>query len=67
MSITNLLTKLKVGDNSSIMFTNATEFPANPDSGQMCFKDQILYIYATINNISTWYPLTTVRTINRIT
>lgn len=33
-------------------------FPTNPKSGTMCFKGGVLYIYAEIEEISTWYPLT---------
>ena len=33
-------------------------FPANPKQGTMCFKGGVLYIYAEIESISTWYPLT---------
>jgi hypothetical protein len=60
-NVTNLLAKLKVSQNSTIQYDNATDFPSEPEEGQICFKGQILFIYATINNISTWFPLTTVR------
>lgn len=33
------------------------EFPANPSLGLTCFKDGVLFIYASINNFNTWYPL----------
>jgi len=60
-NIINLLTRLKVAQGATIRFDNGSVFTSNPSSGQICFKEQILYIYATINNVSTWFPLTTVR------
>jgi hypothetical protein len=60
-NITNLLTKMKVKQASSIQFTDSVTFPENPSNGQIAFKGQILYIWSTLNGMSTWYPLTTVR------
>ena len=60
-NIINLVSKLNVSAKSTIQFTDTSTFVANPVEGQIQFKDQILYIWATINNISTWFPLTTVR------
>lgn len=60
-NITNLISALKVSANSSIDFINNTSFPENPLFGQVAFINQILYIYSNINDIKTWYPLTTIR------
>jgi hypothetical protein len=60
-NIINLVSKLNVSAKSTIQFTDSSTFASNPVEGQIHFKDQILYIWATINNISTWFPLTTVR------
>lgn len=60
-NLINLLAKLKVAQGATIQWDNTTTFPTNPEEGQLSFKEQILYIWATINNISTWFPLTTVR------
>ncbi|MBC8427592.1 MAG: hypothetical protein H8D97_01735 [Proteobacteria bacterium] len=60
-NVTNLLAKLKVPQSATIQFTNDNAFPSNPEEGQLKFKDQILYIWSTINNISTWFPLTNVK------
>ncbi len=60
-NLTNLLTKLKVAPSSAIIYSNINQFPASPLTGQICFKDQVLYIYSTINSVTTWYPLTNVR------
>jgi hypothetical protein len=34
------------------------EFPPGPIHGEFCFKDGVLYIYAEIDGVATWYPLT---------
>jgi hypothetical protein len=60
-NITNLLAKLKVPVASTIIYENTGTWPTSPVEGQTVFKDQILYIYATINATSTWYPLTNTR------
>lgn len=60
-NLINLLAKLKVAQGATIQWDNATTFPENPEEGQISFKEQVLYIWATINLISTWFPLTTVR------
>jgi hypothetical protein len=49
----NLLMK-----SSTIVLAEEDNFPSSPSIGQFCFKNGILYIYATLNEISTWYPLT---------
>ena len=43
---------------SALILNDDQDFPSNPRIGQFCFKEGILYIYATIQGISTWYPLT---------
>ena len=60
-NITNLLAKLKVPVASTIIYENTGTWPTSPTEGQTVFKDQILYIYSTINAVSTWYPLTNTR------
>jgi hypothetical protein len=57
----NLLSKLKVSPNSSIIFSAVTDFPTNPEMGTFAFKDNILYIFAIINEINTWIPLTNIK------
>lgn len=36
---------------------NSAEFPANPKPGATCFKDGVLYIFASLGGFDTWYPL----------
>jgi hypothetical protein len=60
-NITNLLAKMRVSANSTIIYEDRNTWPESPSEGQTVFKDQILYIYATINTVSTWYPLTNTR------
>ncbi|MBC8427593.1 MAG: hypothetical protein H8D97_01740 [Proteobacteria bacterium] len=60
-NIMNLLAKMKVPTASTIIYDNTGTWPTSPQEGQTVFKDQVLYIYATINAVSTWYPLTNTR------
>ena len=60
-NITNLLAKMKVPAASTIMYENTGTWPSSPTEGMTVFKDQILYIYATIATVETWYPLTNTR------
>ena len=60
-NITNLLAKMRVPVSSTIIYDTTGTWPTSPVEGQTVFKDQILYIYATINTVSTWYPLTNTR------
>lgn len=59
-STVNLLTKLKV-NSGKIAFTNKDQFPINPEEGQLAFVHHMLYVYSLIDNVYTWYPLTTKR------
>jgi len=47
-----------VMQSSAIVLNDDQDFPATPRIGQFCFTDGVLYIYATLKGISTWYPLT---------
>ncbi len=60
-NITNLLAKMKVSAASTIIYETTGSWPSSPQEGQTVFKDQILYIYATISSVTTWYPLTNTR------
>jgi len=39
-----------------LQFQQVADFPASPKPGQTCFKGGILFIFATIGGIETWYP-----------
>jgi hypothetical protein len=56
----NAMMKMKSG--ATVIFKEESSFPQNPTDGQLCFKldddGGILYIYSTIDTVSTWYPLT---------
>jgi hypothetical protein len=43
---------------STVVLSDEVDFPASPSLGQFCFTGGILYIYATINTITSWFPLT---------
>ena len=43
---------------SLIFGKNLSSFPANPRQGEAVLKDGALWVYAAINGVSTWYPLT---------
>ena len=43
---------------SLIFGKNLSDFPANPRQGQMNLISGALWVYATIDGVSTWYPLT---------
>jgi hypothetical protein len=51
--LTNLVFK-----SSTPVLDEESDFPSTPVSGQFCFKGGILYIYATVDSVETWYPLT---------
>ena len=51
--LTNLLM-----NSSTIVLDGEADFPGSPTIGQFCFKDGVLYLYATISGSETWYPLT---------
>lgn len=55
----NLLSDLKISKSSKFLFEEGnTEFPSSPTRGQFAFVSGILYMYISIRNIETWYPLT---------
>ena len=60
MGVINLLTKLNINPSATITFENLTTFPSNPVEGQLCYKQQILYIFSLINNVQQWFPLTNI-------
>lgn len=60
-NIVNLLSRLKVPSSSTIIWENRDTFPSSPSEGTTVFKEHILYIYATLNGLTTWYPLTNIR------
>jgi len=51
--LTNLLMK-----SSTVILGDEADFPGSPSLGQFCFKGGVLYLYATISSVETWYPLT---------
>lgn len=51
--LTNLVFK-----SSTPILDDEADFPGSPEFGQFCFKGGVLYIYASIDNTDTWYPLT---------
>lgn len=42
----------------ALVFDNKTnQFPANPDLGTLCIKEDMLYAYMSILGTTAWYPL----------
>ncbi len=41
-----------------IVLDEFTDFPGSPTKGTLCFKDEILYMYCSLDGIDSWYPLT---------
>jgi hypothetical protein len=58
MAQLNTRANLKMKAGATVMFDNVTSFPDSPTIGQICFMEQVLYIYANIGGTATWYPLT---------
>ena len=56
-NIINLLANLNVNSKSAVVIGNSTEYPVNPDIGQLTFTDKILSIYSDINGTPAWFPL----------
>lgn len=54
MSETKVRTNLRM--RGSLTFEQVEEFDPKPKLGQTAFKDGILYIYAEVGGIKTWYP-----------
>ena len=53
----NIFTSLMM-KSSALVLNDDQNFPMNPSIGQFCFLDGVLYIYATIDSITSWVPLT---------
>lgn len=51
-------THMRMHGNASLSFDDMTEFPLNPNAGQFALVDGILYIYASLGGVETWFPLT---------
>ena len=51
-------THLRMYGNASLSFDDMTEFPLTPSAGQFALVDGILYIYASLGGVETWFPLT---------
>ena len=45
-------------ESSGLALDFLNTFPANPFEGKLALVDGIIYVFATIKNIETWYPLT---------
>lgn len=43
---------------SCIILDEMDSFPTNPGYGTLAFKQGVLYIYASVSGVDTWYPLT---------
>ena len=55
----NLLSNIQLNKTSKFLFEEGnTEFPVNPVKGEFAFVSGVLYMYTSIRNIETWYPLT---------
>jgi hypothetical protein len=50
-------TELELTD-SLIFGKNNITFPVSPKLGEVVLKDFVMYIYCTLDGITTWYPLT---------
>ena len=58
----NLFSNLQLNKSSKFLFEEGnTEFPTTPVKGEFAFVSGILYMYTSIRNIETWYPLTNLR------
>ena len=42
---------------SGVQHTELAELPANPAAGRMEFVNGVLYIYGTVGEVTTWWPL----------
>lgn len=51
-------TNMRMHGNAALSFDDMTEFPLNPHAGQFILVDGILYIYASLGGVETWFPLT---------
>ena len=47
---------------SASRYTAVSDLPTNKELGQTVFKGGVVYIYANLGGISTWYPLNTPQT-----
>ncbi|MDK1290238.1 hypothetical protein [Pseudoalteromonas umbrosa] len=51
-------THMRMHKNSALSFDDMSEFPINPYPGQFALVEGILYIYAALGGLETWFPLT---------
>jgi len=57
--VIDMLSNVRVSKTSKFLFEEGnTEFPVNPVKGEFAFVSGVLYMYTSIRNIETWYPLT---------
>jgi hypothetical protein len=54
----NILARMNLGTDATVIHSSVTSFPVTPSDGELAFKSGILYIYATIDAVTTWFPLT---------
>jgi len=63
MANMNLLSKLKIGTGAALIHGDNNEFPGSPANGEMVMKDGVLYVYSTVDGVTTWFPLTNKKSI----
>lgn len=51
-------THLRMEGGAALSFDNVGSFPLSPNAGQFALVEGILYIYATLGGVNTWFPLT---------
>jgi hypothetical protein len=51
-------TNLRMTGNSALSFDQTSSFPITPQKGQFSLVGGILYIYANLGGVETWFPLT---------
>jgi hypothetical protein len=49
---------IRMTSNSALSFDQTTNFPLSPHKGQFSLISGILYIYANLGGVETWFPLT---------
>jgi hypothetical protein len=57
MSLLNLSDNIDF-PGSNLILTDSMTFPSNPKNGEFAFVDGALHIYGSVDNVITWYPLT---------
>ena len=53
----DVLSNLLFKNSSMVLHANAT-FPENPTPGEIALVDGVVYVYTTLDNFRTWYPMT---------